>query len=127
MSPEDDSENSIEASSATACHCVVLKAINKARYKCLIFKKLISNSLKSKKEITTVAEVLNQLFFLTITTRDRFTTVIMKQSTFLSFLTLFLIYKALSQHRTVDSRCEKKAAVPEVPIYSNRFFTLTTH
>ena len=32
MSPEDDSENSIEASSATACHCVVLKAINKARY-----------------------------------------------------------------------------------------------
>ncbi|XP_028402042.1 transforming growth factor beta regulator 1-like isoform X2 [Dendronephthya gigantea] len=33
MSPEDDSENSIEASSATACHCVVLKAINKARGK----------------------------------------------------------------------------------------------
>lgn len=31
MSPEDDAENSIEATSATACHCVVLKAINKAR------------------------------------------------------------------------------------------------
>ncbi len=37
MSPEDDSENSIEASSATACHCVVLKAINKARYKYFVF------------------------------------------------------------------------------------------
>lgn len=31
MCPEDDPEHPIIASSATACHCVVLKAVNKAR------------------------------------------------------------------------------------------------
>ena len=32
MCPEDDPDHPIIASSATACHCVVLKAVNKARY-----------------------------------------------------------------------------------------------
>ncbi|CAH3171183.1 unnamed protein product, partial [Porites evermanni] len=31
MCPEDDPDHPIIASSATACHCVVLKAVNKAR------------------------------------------------------------------------------------------------
>lgn len=42
MCPEDDPDNPINASSATACHCVVLKALNKARY--VLYKLLLTTT-----------------------------------------------------------------------------------